>query len=315
MRDNKVKVQQLLLGIGTAVAMSIVIASCSPKPVLDQASLPYLFEGTMQAGVENAPPVEIDLNAEFPTTPSDVAVYEIVPEGISDADATKLVRQIGFIGDAVPLKPGSVRQVYSFMGGDQTLEIGLDGGIAIHNRTALAIPADLPTAEKCTTAARDWLTSRGLYPSDVVRTSTSPFIQVDAKTVATVVKFAIAVGGYEVQGVGAYVAIGDGGRVVEVSRNMPAVEKRGTVKLKTPGDALQTLWNYLTSSSASPPEAKICSVNMRSFPLLSIETVSIQYKAGAGYLQPVYVFEGSGFLDRDGTKVERFVGLVDAVRR
>jgi len=306
-----------LLSVMLIGAITITAVSCATTPAeVRNNTLPPVFEGIMQPGVQGAPPVEVVLDAGLPITPAEMTVYKVINPDVTDKYASDLAQKLGFSGTSVPLSQGDKREVYTYINGTSTLEIHLDGSLAIYYTGNLDIPQDLPSPQESITIAQDWLFSHNLLdPNSVTAVKVAPYRTIDGKALATGVEFTIDLDGYDnMSGLGAYVVVADGGKVIEARINTPTIEKYIDVTLKTPDKALEILKGYLSSPDAVPPEAEECVINMRSFSRLIVKNISIQYRIGGGYLQPVYVFEGEAY-DQYDPAIKAFVGMGDAVSR
>jgi len=243
-----------------------------------------------------------------------VTIYRVLKPKVDDVYAANMAQQLGFKGKLVPLNPGGTREVYTYINETHMLEIRLDGSILFAKDTNLQLPRSLPSEQDCIAIAKRWLTAHNMYSENIIEVETEPCLMVDGNPLTVGVTFEVAVGGYEAHGLGIFVAVGESGEIVMVSRSLPQSEAYRSVKLKTVDAALGTLKYYLTSSSPPPAENLECITNMRAFAQLTVQKITLQYFNNAGYLQPVYVFEGEAY-DQYSPNVESFTGLVDAVDR
>jgi hypothetical protein len=322
---NKITILTILL---VPVFLIATLASCSgseptvelvpttngsPGPDNNVCDLPYVFEGIFQLGVVNAPPVEVSLSINMPVFTDELMVYKVIRPIVNDSYAAQIAQRFGFSGE--PLPSVGERMVYTFLSGDDTLEIGLDGNIAFHKAHASTSVSAIPSPDACIDIARDWLVSMALYPDDVVEIETAPYLEADGQVLATGVMLTLGIEDYALSGVGAYVAVGEGGAIIKATINALNVEPDSMTKLKSAETALNLLKAFLASPNANPPEAKEVLTNWRAFDYLGITNVTLQYHYIQGdYILPKYVFEGEASY-KSRSNIERFKGQVDAILR
>jgi len=310
-----VKPKSLAILISAVVIASILAFSIlSPTPTEKERSLPPVFKGIYQLGIVNASPVTVVVDCLLPEVPTEVTIYRVLEPKVDDVYAANMAQQLGFEGEPVPLNPGETREIYTYINETHRLEIRLDGSILLAKDTDLQLPRSLPSEQDCIAIAERWLTAHELYSENVVEMETKPYLMVDGNPLTIGVTFKVAIGGYEAHGLGILVAVGESGEIVTVSMSLPQSEAYRSVKLKTVDAALGILKYYLTTPSPPPPENLECIINMRAFTRLTVQNITLQYFNNAGYLQPVYVFEGEAY-DQYSPNVESFVGMVDAVDR
>ena len=314
----KPKSLAILILSAVIIASIFVLSILSPTPTEKEKSLdislPPVFEGIYQLGIVNASPVTVVVDYSLPEVPIEVTAYRVLKPRVDDVYAANMAQQLGFDGELVTLNPGETREVYTYINETHRLEIRLDGSILFAKDTSLQLPRSLPSEQDCITIAKRWLTAHNMYSENVAKVETEPYLMMDGNPIAIGVTFKVVIGGYEAHGLGIFVAVGESGEIVIVSRSLPQFEAYSSVKLKTVDAALGILKHYLTSPSPPPAENLECIINMRSFTRLTVQKITLQYFNNAGYLQPVYVFEGEAY-DQYTSSVESFVGLVDAVNR
>ena len=308
----------------TVLMSVVIIASISALGILSPTptgkensldiSLPPVFEGIYQLGIVNASPVTVVVDCSLPEVPTEVTIYRVLKPEVDDVYAANIAQQLGSEGRLVPLDSGGAREVYTYTNETRMLEIRLDGSILLAKDTNLQLPRSLPSEQDCIAIAKRWLTAHNMYSENIVKVETEPCLMVDGNPLTIGVTFKVAIGGYEAHGLGIFVAVGESGEIVTVSRSLPQSEAYRSVKLKTVDVALGILKYYLTSPSPPPAENLECIINMRAFTQLTVQKITLQYFNNAGYLQPVYVFEGEAY-DQYSPNVESFTGLVDAVNR
>jgi hypothetical protein len=307
---------------------SSLLASCAKQSSQEIVeSVPYVFEGVMQAGVENAPPVEVILDTELPVVPEKVPVYQV--QTVDEEYAQALASRLGFNDGGS--RPDNVSDPYVFSrdsgsgrfeGDAMRLEVYQDGRISMYGPgpSIKNAPENLPSFEEATKIARDWLVSYNLYPPNVINVEKGGGLVVtkaatgESIPYSTIVKFETSLGDYDVYTPGARVEIGDNGKILHVWVNIAQLKEYGFVSIKTPEAALNLLKARLASLSANPPEARETIINLRYFEQLSLTRVTLQYAYGGGYLQPIYVFEGNAYSEQD-PNLDAFRGKVDAVAR
>jgi hypothetical protein len=303
---------------------TILFTACFQEPV------PYIFEGIMQPGIVNAPPVEVVLDTVLPAAPEKLKVYRI--EMIDEKHIDDLARRLGF--DCMPGQPDDPDGPYTFIqghdyqpgtrlpDGTQWIEVYKDGtlqlfteGISLSNA-----PGNLPSFEEAEIIAGDWLVLNELYPAGVTKAEKGTGLVVigdDTGLITThsvTVRFQVELGDYAIYTHVASVEIGENGKILSAYINIIQLKEYEIVPVKSPEAALNLLKARLASPLADPPEARESVINLRSFNGLTVTRVTLQYTSGGGYLQPVYVFEGSAFSTLEpGT--ETFKGKVDAVIR
>jgi len=287
-----------------------VISCSATKP------LPSVFENIVQPGVENAPSVEVVLDTTLPPAPEKVEVYEVINIFVDEEYANNTAKQLGFDGGPLPVKTGEYRQVFSYKSGNTVLEVNIDGYIAIRHDINLNISQEFPPDQELIDRAQEWFSTLGLYPDIVFDyVEIAPYIEVDGKTIAKMVKLRKNINGYAIAGSGVSVIIGESQEIVGLEAYIPELKVYTDVQLRTPEDALQVLKSYLSSSEGASPQTRECLVNMRAFDRLIINNITIQYKINGDYAQPVYVFEGDSINNYNPGVVEHFIGMVDAVKR
>jgi len=300
----------------------ILTSACSNSSA--ENSLPGVFSKVIQPGVQNAPPVLVEIDTDLPEFPETMMVYKILTPDVNDEYANKIAETLGF-SDPLPLE-GDKRLVYSYENDTYILEIDMQGFIHIYTTEEVETDEsdEIPTDSECIEIAENWLKSNNLYPSDISSIKTEiaseiseedieeiepEDIQIEAKAVI----FKTTLNNKIMNGLGTKIVVSKNGIVSDFSRSIPETEEYELVKLISSEKALGILEDYLSSSTSIPPENNNCIANMRAFEKLVINKVDLEYYLGAGYMQPVIVFEGEGIFE-SGT-IEEFVGLVDAVSR
>jgi hypothetical protein len=314
----------------TKASLTTTTKQTTTETTTSSISLPWVFEGVGGAGIISEPyDIEFILNTELPLAVKTLAVY-IENEILVDDDyALNIARQCGFTeDDAVPLI-GDTRSVYSYKNSNANLEIKLDGSISLRTDTDSSKPENLPSDEECITIAVGWLESCGLTPENITDIETKSYMdieEIDSTTnsvinkysVATTVKFKVALNGYGLYSSAATVVIGENGKIIRADINLPNFEIYTYVDIITAGEALNILESYLEGKLDTGSNTLICLVNQIGFKKLIINDISIQYtKGNTDYLQPVYVFEGTAYFEYENgvTDTEDFISRVDAVIR
>lgn len=329
----------LLPGCSTIGTMTPVTTADSqgeaapPPPEPIEKTLPYAFEGLIQPGAQNAPPVEVIMGITLPQMPAEVPSYRVEP--VTEEYMTNLAHKLGF--NNKPSRAADGSQINFYKGWDYVpktpmppgayaLEIYNDGSLLMRTDiNTVDVPNSLPSFEEAVTISKQWLVSHNLYPPNVTRVveGGSPMVTgINIETKETVVKgpflvtvkFMVSLGDVEMHRPGALVCVGENGKILRAEISSSQIKEYGAVKLKTPDSALNILKSYLSSPQADLQETKECIISMRNFELLTITSVSLQYTKTKGYLQPIYVFSGnaSSQLNPNG---EAFTGKVDAVLR
>jgi hypothetical protein len=275
--------------------------------------LPYVFEGIIKLGVVNAPPAEVTMDIEMPAFPDGLMVYKVVRPVVDDSYAAQCALRFGFSGE--PLPSIGERMVYTYLSGDDSLEIGLDGSVTLLRALTSNPLGTVPTPDACINIASDFLASMDFYPGHVIAIETAPYLEADGQVLALGVMFTLGIEDFALNGVGAFVAVGQGGNILKATINALNVEPDSVIKLKSAETALAILKAFLASSSGNPPEAKECLTNWRAFDYLHITGVSLQYHYFQGdYLLPKYIFTGEASY-KTHAATEKFRGQVDAILR
>jgi hypothetical protein len=318
------------LNQGTAEASTPVLEGITQSGQETAGTLPYVFEGVMQPGVENAPPVEVVLETELPVVPEKVPIYQV--QTVDEEYVYALAKRLGF--NYKPSQPTGSSMHYTFLQdrdyepgivispiGSSSIQVYQNGSLRFFTRTSYKGDVNLPSFDEAVKIATDWLTSRDLYPPNVTNvvkgggTFIGRAIEPDITIQYTmIVQFKTSVGDFDAYSPGASVEVGDNGKIVRAWVNMTQLKEYGAVNTKTPEAALNLLKACLASPLADPPEAKETLINQRSFDKLTVTRVTLQYASGGGYLQPIYVFEGSAYSEKQ-PNLDAFRGKVDAVAR
>jgi hypothetical protein len=308
---------------------------------------PYVFNGITQAGTYGAPPVDITVNTLFYVTtasvdsneyaqaspprnpaPATIAIYKIIRPVVNDSYASALAKQLGFNGEPLPvLQAGEKRDVYTYVNGDQILELFLNGYINLYNnKNFTEKPHYLPSDEECIAIATKWVKEHGLYPDNLVSITTSPVggvKEIDSTTglitnsyiTGTEVTFNVAINGMTIYGGGVSVVIGDNGTLLRMQTNKFTFEQAFEVPLKDVNRAIEILTDRLTNPNTPNPNNLECIVNHRALSSLVITGIELNYAYGAynDYILPIYVFTGDGYDKQDSDTIYQFIGQVDAV--
>jgi hypothetical protein len=307
---------------------------------------PYVFQGTALLGTSGAPPVDITvkiplLDTAYAMAPSNnivenayqsrllspIAIYKIIRPVVDDRYASALTKQLGFTGNPLPVLPADEkRAAYTYVNGNQTLEIRLDGSISISTQYSLERPSHLPSDQDCVAIATKWLREHDLYPDNVISIATSPAggmkaidntsgLIMDSYIIGTEVTFSTAINGIVVNSGGISMVIGDNGTLLRMQANRFTIGQASEVPLKDINKALEILTHTLTSPNTPSPDHLECIVNFRALSSLVITGVEINYAYSANndYLLPIYTFTGTGYNTSTPDEVYQFVGMVDAV--
>jgi hypothetical protein len=324
---------------------SIAVTGCAEKtlpPVFKDA---YLFADHSLRFIDtpriynNIGPLPADtwmrteVETELPDAPQELVAYRIIRPEVDVDYATRLASSLGFDGE-----PGerydSVYPLngFSFRNGEHVLSIFEDGSIRVRYVLEPARPASLPSDEECVAIARKWLEDHGLYPDNIMGTSVSPNVECIMYTQEKIeieytqnmnVTFSMGLDGYELLGMGAYVAIGENGEVLEVYVNAPEFEQYTTVGVRRPQAALDTFNHYLQHPELFYSDAPKCLVDTvgsdRSE--MRVTGISIKYfcmlteeNAAPAFAQPIYILDGY-YKTTSGGGTVSFNARVDAVIR
>ena len=304
--------------------------NCSgPFWLVSDITLPYVFENVKQAGVANAPPVDVNLSTDFPTEPDSVMVYTV--ENVDLDYINSLAKRLGFVNKSSI--PDNGNGPHTFLEGvdykpmtaappnTEVLEIYQDGRIWMRGSIKIGnSPKSLPSFDEAVKIARDWLVTNDLYPANVTSIQKGGSLTVqdsvtgETTTYWVTVKFNTRLGDIDLYSPSAMVCVGENGKIVQAFVTMTQLREYQSVKLKTPQAALNILKGYLSSPLAEPAEARECLVTLRNFARLTVTRISLEYVQNADYLQPVYVFYGSAY-NQKSYNPDAFTGKVDAVVR
>jgi hypothetical protein len=327
----------LIIVFLTLLALAGVLSSCqsaenpavsspSVEPAVslnDVSSLIPKSAQSVSTSGSGSPDADIQLTAPFPVVPASLVVYQIT--GVDDTRALNIAKSFGLENSPVPLKGGK-RQVYSYAAHGEVLEINLDGHLRLYQQNrSVDIPVSLPSEDECVDIARNYLSSKGLLPKNIlqIKTGVSKTLGTAQKgsPAATEVHLQITVScvtgmnGYALYGAGPGVTIGNQGKVIELNYFQSELNEYGLVNLKTPGAAYSMLTEYLKDPSFNPVHADECLTNWRGFQRLTIGSITLQYSSpNLWYLQPVYVLEGDVYLVGQPDP-EHFLAVVDAILR
>jgi hypothetical protein len=274
-------------------------------------------------------PIELTVDTDLPEIPDELPVYKVIRPNFDEDYATEIAGKLNLNDNLekideydFPLKR------FHFEKDGKILEVFEDGSIYVCYVIEPGRPSSLPSDEECIEIARDWLEDNGLYPKNVISISTSPIILVVAKghevlyefTQNISVSFTIGINGYETQGMGAYVAVGENGEIIKAYINSPEFEEYTTVVLKQPEEVLATFEDYLDNLELFYTDSPLCLVdNIRS--TMSVTDISLKYfcmlsedSDVVALAQPILVLEGQGY-DEIHPDSSSFTGRVDAVIR
>ena len=269
----------------------------------------------------NIATLDLTLDAKLPKAPATMTVYRIIPPEIDYEYAIRLARQLGFNSEPEIKQHGDLAAYY-FSGGDRGLNVLTDGSIQYIDNNRVIYGAQVPSSSESIRFAQDWLKSLGLYPEAVLRTeTTSASILVtqlratstDGKTVTpttfhvdrsgeyqfgVTINFIIGVDGYELDGMGASVVVGQEGKVLEASIKLPKLEPYTTATMKRPEDAVALLRFYLAAPTSFAKGIPECLID-NFWDVMAVSESSIKYFCMIGiddtqsiYAQPIYVFRG-----------------------
>ncbi len=301
----------------TTVAPSVAdVHGTSPTGYVE---VPPPFEGVFAMTSVKLEPGVVELETGFLEFPGEMMVYKRVAV-IDDDFARNLAANLGFT-DEHPFT-GDEREVYSFTRGDETLEILVTGHMTLRCSQDIGDVPVLPEDQECTEIAEAWLKDNGFYPKNVIRIgigyggmSVATSNTETGETGPTVyysksVSFTTALNGYEYPSGGAYVLIGDGGKIVRADVDLAEYREYGFVSLTTPEEALGLL--EINHARLTPVPDPYC-FNLGGALKVTVESITLQYygTSMSEFLLPVYVFEGTSH----AVIPEEFKAYVDAVER
>ncbi len=316
-----------LLSTGVLLSCAAPIGT-TPSPSVSEAhgtlpagyvEVPPAFEGIFAMTSIKLEPGVVEMDTGFPEFPGEMMVYQRVAV-IDDDFARNLAANLGFT-DEHPFT-GDEREVYSFTRGDETLEILVTGHMTLRCSQDIGDVPVLPEDRECIEIAEKWLKENGIYPENV----TGIGIGYGGMSVATAdtetgetgptvyysksVSFTTALNGYERPSGGAYVLIGDGGKIVRADVDLAEYREYGLVRLMAPEEALKLL--EVNHARLTPVPDPYC-FNTGGALKVTVDKVTLQYyrTSRSEFLLPVYVFEGVSH----AATPERFKSYVDAVAR
>ena len=305
--------------------MLLAVCLFVPSSYHGPHSYPYVFEGIEQLGTYGAPPVDITLDTAFPDYASQIVVYKIIRPVVDDRYASNIAKQLGF--SSKPEPSNGEREIYSYVNGDQILELGLHGSISLWSLNYWEKPVYLPSDEECIAIATKWLKERDLYPENVVSIVASSGGRVesrdidteiitDAHQAGTKIDFLVAIDGTTIDCGGVRIVIGDNGTVLRMDAHKYTLKRVYDLPLKDVSKAFGILKDTLARPGPHPAEYLECVVSYRSISSLVINGIELQYAyfSSRDYLLPIYVFTGDGCNElADKAYCYQFVGSVDAV--
>jgi hypothetical protein len=305
-----------------AVACS-VLSSCTSQ-TLSAVNTVYVFEGNINPGMIKSQPTQVEMNIDFPSVPVKLAVYQAIKPNIDDEYARGLAQKLGFVNEW-PLYGGE-RQAYSFTKDNESLEIGLEGGLTFRREVKMAgTPPFLPEDSDCVRIAQDWLKTNDFYPENVIRIDVGYYGEggssIDPKTgrpgetihYSKGVSFVTSLNSFESYVPSARVLVGDQGKIVQASIVTLTTKESGTIALKTPQMALGLLKEYMARLVPITEEKPEC-IFYTDGSLVVINKITVEYARSnkTDYVLPIYVFEGIAYQGTNQVAI-KFIGLVDAV--
>jgi hypothetical protein len=139
-------------------------------------------------------------------------------------------------------------------------------------------------------------------------------------TQAISVSFKTGLDGYELYGMGAYISIGEGGRVLETYINTPQFQPYSLVPVEPPDMALSTFQDYLNYPTQFWADVPLCLVTNPT-DYMKLTGMSLKYFCMPAldnimptFAQPVYVIAGEGRNQPD-QPWSVLTGQVDGVAR
>jgi hypothetical protein len=268
---------------------------------------------------------DLAMNSGYPTVPETLTAYKVIRPGVDATYAQDLAKRLGF--SQYPMFFSTDKTYRSYLGdvgNDPVVSIYPDGSISIWWDRTRQKPQSLPSDQECVEIAREWLTSHGLYPDNVVDVQASPRIthlmtgRVESEyTSAIAISFHIGFDGLEIFGMGAYLVIGESGKILEAHINAPKFEPYSVLEVQTPQWAISTFKEYMLNPDkfrVDSPRCLIREINR----FVEINRMTLQYfpmqsldESQPAFLQPIYVLEGIGRNAPD-LNWDSFVGGVDA---
>jgi hypothetical protein len=274
---------------------------------------------------------ELSINTDLPVIPEQLIAYKVTRPVVDETFAQSMAQRSGFKGLPQFYTADDTYRVYD---GDPPNDSPVffvypDGAATIYyTRNKNQRSSSLPSDQECIGIARKWLNSSNLYPDNVIKITTTPYVvgvmtgsRIESTyTAATWVSFVIGLDGYELFGMGAYFLIGENGTVREVHINAPEFEPYMYVKIQKPELVMETFQDYLLDPDKfriGTPECLTREINR----YVSIDRISLKYLAMVSSdsgqtvcAQPIYVFEGKG-RNQPELGWDTFIGAGDAVSR
>lgn len=291
-------------------------------------NLPDVYQCITEAN-DQISPIELTIDTDLPDIPDELPVYRVIRPDVDEDYAVEIARKLGFTGDPEEISNRTFpHNGFSFRKEGKTLQIYQDGSIATFYVLNPDRPLSLPSDVECIEIAREWLEDHGLYPKNVIDISTSPVILYVSKgidvqyeyTQNISVSFTIGINGYEAQGMGAYVAVGENGEILEAYINVPEFEKYTTVTLQQPETMLETFENYLDNLELFYADSPLCLLDSIR-PIMSVTDISLKYFCMLSeddnilaLAQLILVLEGQTYR-ADYSDPSTFTSRIDAVIR
>ena len=291
-------------------------------------NLPRIYKCITEAH-DQISPIELIIDTDLPDIPNELPVYRIIRPEVNEDYAANMAKKLDFGEDPEEMSNRTFpNNGFRFREDGKTLEIYQDGSISVYYVLDPDRPSSLPSDEECIEIAREWLEDHGLYPKNVISISASPIILFVSQGIDVLyeytqnisVSFTIGIDGYKAQGMGAYIAIGENGEIMEAYINAPEVEIYTTVALQQPETMLTTFENYLDNLELFYADAPLCLLD-RINPIMSITDISLKYfcmlsedSNAIALAQPILVLEGRAYRE-DVSDSSKFTGRVDTVIR
>ena len=290
-------------------------------------ALPSIYRCVAE-NADQISPIELTIEKDAPDIPDALPVYRVIRPDVTEDYAISIADMLDLNDNIEILNSDFPHSGFNFRKDGKALDVHKDGSIAVYYVADTTRPSSLPSDDECIDIAKNWLEENNLYPQNVISISIIPinvyvsrgYDIIDHFTSNINVIFSIGLEGYEVQGMGAYVAIGEAGKILTVFINTPEFKKSETVSLRQPETLVQTFADYLDNLELFYTEAPLCLVDRIDYHM-SVTDIKLKYFCMlsndsniTALAQPVLILEGTHY-NYDPTNSGVFSAKIDAVIR
>jgi len=250
-------------------------------PVLEPGEkiVDALSDGLAFAGSKR----DFKYNGAFPTTPSKMLIYKIVPPNITDDYVRDLAEKYFDIPRETPLRRSPALGLYWLRTSTRLFELDprtgffnivtLEGKGARYSKNR----QDYPSDEECKKIASEFIKSRGLFEEGMY------FRRIFSKPSSggISVRFGLTINGYKTWEGGISVEIGQNGEIMGASKRWYEVVPWKMAPIKTAEQAFKELKNGGRAFFVDHPRGRVNEITLRYYQTHKLED----------YVQPVYYFK------------------------